>query len=688
MTQTNNIVAKLAVAFVAVAMAFSLVAPAAQAQDVSSMSLEQLIALVNSLQTELSGSVTGNCAFTFTRSLGQGTSGADVMNLQKFLNMDPDLVVALSGAGSPGMETSFYGSLTAAAVSKFQTKYSADVLVPVGLTSPTGYFGPSSMAKANALCSSMGGGSTGGSTGGTTSGALKGGAGSIQDVDFISSLNNEEVGEGDEDVEVAGLEIEADDGSDIELTAVTLNFSAVSVTSGQKLDDYADEISVWFDGEEVARMDVDEFDEDDNYSKTISLDNGAIIRAGETGELVVAISAVSGLDSADAGDTWNVSFTSVRFRDAQNASITDSSTGDIDDSANNDTTTDSDERGFSFETFATASDLEFKVSKGDADINDARSIAVSSTTETDNVEILSFEIEVEGNSDVNVDDIAVDFGTSTGDLLSDLITGAELVVDGEVIGSETITTAYNDDGVVVFDGLDWDIDAGDTVEVIVRVDMNELNTGTFAAGATLSASVDPDNSNWDVEDEEGDAVGASDKSGTATSDAHVFYGDGIQVVQSSVSEVNSTIDGDNNDYTTLTIKFDVTAYGEDAYIPNVITNTVASSSLVTTAPSTSEGVGIALNSNDDDINATGTVSVTLTSTADEETNSFKVADGETETFTAKIVVVNGTGGGLDAASVRAILTGVGFADTDSAASDSVFTANVTDIKTDYGYIAN
>ena len=110
--------------------------------------------------------------------------------------------------------------------------------------------------------------------------------------------------------------------------------------------------------------------------------------------------------------------------------------------------------------------------------------------------------------------------------------------------------------------------------------------------------------------------------------------------------------------------------------------------MVTTAPSTSEGVGIALNSNDDDINATGTVSVTLTSTADEETNSFKVADGETETFTAKIVVVNGTGGGLDAASVRAILTGVGFADTDSAASDSVFTANVTDIKTDYGYIAN
>lgn len=686
---TQTIAAKLSVAVVAVAMAFALVAPAAKAQDVSSMSLDQLVALVNSLQAQLSGSASvGSCSYTFTRSLSTGSTGADVMNLQKFLNMSADTQVAAAGsAGGPGSETSYYGPATAAGVSKFQVKYSADILVPVGLTSPTGYFGPSSMAKANAVCAGMTDGGDDNDDD-TDNGDLEGGAGSIDDVDFVSSLNNEEVGEGDEDVEVAGLEIQADDGSDIELTAVTLNFSAVSITSGQKLDDYADEVSVWFDDEEVARVDVDEFDEDDNYSKTISLDNGAIIRAGETGDLVVAISAVSGLDSADAGDTWNVSFTSVRFQDAQGASITDSSTGDIDDSADNNTTTDSDERGFSFETFATASDLEFKVSKGDADINDARSIAVSSTTETDNVDILSFEIEIEGNSDVNVDDLAVDFATSTGDLLSDLITGAELVVDGEVIGSETITTAYNDDGVVVFDSLDWDIEAGDTVEVIVRVDMNELNTGTFGAGATLSASVDPENANWDVEDAEGDAVGDSDKSGTAASDAHVFYGDGIQVTLNSVTNENTSVDSTNNDYTTLTIKFDVAAYGEDAYIPNVNTATVGTASASSTfTATTAHGVIVHVQSADTQI-ASATPSVTLTSTANEETNSFKVEQGESETFTLKVVVSNFGAGDLDAASARAILQGVNFADTDSATGDSIFTANVTDIKTDYGYIAD
>jgi len=92
-----------------------------------------------------------NCS-SFLSDLAQGTSNAEVMRLQQFLNMDPDTRVAAAGSvGSAGMETQYYGPATAAAVSKFQVKYRAEVLTPNGLVNPTGYFGPSSRAKANAL---------------------------------------------------------------------------------------------------------------------------------------------------------------------------------------------------------------------------------------------------------------------------------------------------------------------------------------------------------------------------------------------------------------------------------------------------------------------------------------------------------------------------------------------------------
>lgn len=95
----------------------------------------------------------GSCTTTFTRNLKQGDTGAEVMALQKFLNGNGFAVAAAGSAGSAGMETSTFGPATKAAVVKFQNAFAADVLTPVGLTAGTGYWGASSRAKANTMCS-------------------------------------------------------------------------------------------------------------------------------------------------------------------------------------------------------------------------------------------------------------------------------------------------------------------------------------------------------------------------------------------------------------------------------------------------------------------------------------------------------------------------------------------------------
>lgn len=90
----------------------------------------------------------GRTDFTFTRSLTIGSVGEDVRALQQLLN-DEGFTVSASGAGSPGSESDYFGTLTQQALIKYQNFYRADILEPVGLQFGTGYFGPSTITFIN-----------------------------------------------------------------------------------------------------------------------------------------------------------------------------------------------------------------------------------------------------------------------------------------------------------------------------------------------------------------------------------------------------------------------------------------------------------------------------------------------------------------------------------------------------------
>lgn len=586
--------------------------------------INQLMASINAMQ----GSPAGVCPYTWTRSLGQGSTGSDVMKLQQYMNANADTRLAVSGAGSPGSETVYYGPITANAVSRFQVKYRSEILTPLGLTNPTGYFGPASMAKANQLCTS----STPGQP--PVTGDLKGGAGNLDDVELMNSIVNEDVGEGEDDVEVLGLEMTAE-GSDIEITALNLDFDQVG--HNVNFNRYAKEVKIWLDGEEYATLDADQFTRSNNYQRTVSLDRGAIIRQGDTGELVVTVSGANSIDSDNVDDQWTVKFESLRFRDAQNAYITDNQMDDL-------------SRTITFREFAASSGLNVVVRSGDSTINTARTIEVSANERTNDVEALSFRVEVEGDSDVLVDEIIVN-ATTTGGTLEDVISGAHLLMDDDEVGSESITAAAT---TISFDDLDLTLEAGETYEFVVELDLNSANGTNYSTGATIDLDVTTANrDNWYIEDENGNVVATTDRQGSASGEAHILSTSGTNLKSVSVS-TREVADPNNTsaNYGEFRMTVDVTAIGDTVYVPETA---VRSSSATTSA-------GAAYRLEDSNGNAytagTATQSWTRVSGGSVEGNFIRIDEGETVRFELVITLDPAA-----AAQYRLQLVSIGWNDT-------------------------
>ena len=150
---TKNVAAVLLSLALVVSFAFAFATPAkADTMTDLQAQVQALLAQISTLQGGSSMAMSSSACHTFTQNLKKGSKGGEVMWIQQFLNSMPDTMVSVTGAGSKGNETSTFGPATMAAVIKFQNKYAADILTPVGLTKGTGNWFAGSRAKANALC--------------------------------------------------------------------------------------------------------------------------------------------------------------------------------------------------------------------------------------------------------------------------------------------------------------------------------------------------------------------------------------------------------------------------------------------------------------------------------------------------------------------------------------------------------
>jgi hypothetical protein len=609
MTITNNVVAKLSVAFVAAALALSLVAPMAQAADASEMSLDELIALVNQLQaqagqTDDSTSTGGSCV-SIPAPLTMGSTGANVTALQNAL--------IAAGQSIPAGATGYFGAQTQSALAAWQTAN--------GVSPAVGYYGPITQAAWDAKCVPADGDDDATDDEDEDSSEDEdmemSGEASLDDV-TINDGDDTDLEEGQEDAPVAEVDVEFADG-DAMITRLDVSF----VGSGDEQDpwDTFEEVSLWVDGDEVARMaadDEDEYlDENDGSLRFSGLD----IMAMEDEEITITVGVTvqDSVDGTNNGEAWTFDADAIRFVDADDVSSTEDNVGDLGGS---------DQVSFDIEEEGGDDELIIKTSTEDPD---ATTLTVETNQKSDWYTIFAYDLDSDDSTnDLEINNIVV--GLQTNDLIADVVSDVKLVIDGEEYDDFSYLAADPLAGVSAAYDFDIDgdlvIDAGDRVTVEVQVEFKQLSA--YPEGTTISASSTA--TSYDVE-------GADDVTaeGSATGDTHTLRTQGAILEFVSATETKDA-NGDSSttdDEGVFVLKFDVTAFEADLYVNKSAASGTASSSAGVNYRIT-DGSGIA--------KGTTTPSGSLASTADTEGTRFVVREGETETFTLTVTIDPGVSG--------------------------------------------
>ncbi|MCA9366431.1 hypothetical protein KC722_02515, partial [Candidatus Kaiserbacteria bacterium] len=566
------------------------------------------------LQSQVNGNTSNAaaaCPYTWTRTLSVGSTGSDVKKLQQFLNSDPTTAIAVSGVGSKGNETEYYGALTGAAVAKFQNKYKSEILTPIGLSNATTFFGNATKAKMNALCISAPNTNTGdtGNTGNTNTGDTITYSGNEATVSRfrVSSGDDTHLEEGQSNASVMDIEFRVEDG-DITINRIDVAFNHVSGTEDRPWDTFA-KVMLLVDGKEVASKvttSKSAWTEDKPYADAyqVRFSNLSIkVDESEDAEFSVAVTLAGSIDGARAGLSWDIMIPDDGIRFTDGAKVTDT-IGDQSNTVN-------------IDIDAEGSNDELSVMQSDDD-PETSTIILDADKRSGWITVFAFELDAEDSkNDIDVRKLPVSLTVSTS-TVGTFVRDVRILVDGKSYKNVTITDGATNNMLFSFKSGELVVEEGETATIEVQVEFNAL-TATHE-GTTIYGSVDSSG----IVAEGADDLTAGQLSGSVTGDTHTLRTFGITTKGGDTKAEATGFDRTHGDYT---IKFTVTALEEDLYVAPYAT---------TSSDMSLGGVRFSV---DGTSAFSGAVTSVLSATAKEMPNGvFLVRKGKTETFTLTVSI--------------------------------------------------
>ena len=534
---------KIITSLLAGVFAFSMIIAPVSGQTVEELQaqIQQLLTLIAQLQQQVAtlsgqGSTSG-VTYCFSTDLYKGLTSNDVKDLQKALNLDPATRVASSGAGAPGYETTYFGSLTEAAVKKFQSKYGI---------STTGYVGPLTRAKLNELyCTPVTTPTTSPAATTTTTTVVP--AYGTLSIQTYPVSNAQTTLYGGQEYELVAAQFKAT-GSDITVrkAAVTIKHSAADAFPWQAFTKLA-----LYDGStKLAEIVPSQTNAIENtfaqdYTFNFSGLNWVIPNNTTKVLTVKGTTVINPVANAISG-TWTATIEADQLVYTDTAGVNYSSASGSDVASQN---------------LTLASTQTANVTVSLATDNPKSSNVIVSSSGTTRAEVLKFNVEVKDmNATFNSGSIKI---TET-DTNNDVVITAGELWDGSTLLASAAPSST--DGSVAWSNFSLPIAAGTTKTLSVKLVFSAVDSGYAPAGADkVKISTGPVLSGIDGNSNVVTANGA-------TLQSEEFY-PFLKAPVFALSGANLTASGSTSstvsDTGTAKIIFNVTALGGDIYLPTI-----------------------------------------------------------------------------------------------------------------------